>query len=50
MKTGSKTQKALHELYFHPQTGFVVWLLHAAAKFGFTQKPIRFLDLSTFDL
>jgi hypothetical protein len=27
-KTGSRTERALHELYFHPQTGFVVWLEH----------------------
>jgi hypothetical protein len=25
MKTGSRTQRALHELYFHPTTGFIVW-------------------------
>jgi hypothetical protein len=28
MKSGSRTQRALHELYFHPETGFVVWAEH----------------------
>jgi hypothetical protein len=28
MKTGSKTGRALHELYFHPETGLLAWLLH----------------------
>lgn len=28
MKTGSRTQRALNELYFHPETGFVVWMEH----------------------
>lgn len=29
-RTGSRTQKALHGLLFHPEHGFVVWLLHLA--------------------
>jgi hypothetical protein len=28
MTTGSKTARALHELYFHPETGLLAWLLH----------------------
>lgn len=28
MRSGSKTERALHELYFHPHTGLVPWLLH----------------------
>ena len=28
MKTGSRTQRALNELYFHPETGFVAWMEH----------------------
>src|SRR6185436_12191205 len=28
MKTGGKTARALHELYFHPELGLVAWLLH----------------------
>ena len=27
-KSGSRTERALHELYFHPETGFLVWLEH----------------------
>ncbi len=45
MKTGNRTQRALHELYFHPQTGFVVWLWDAAMRLGLPQEPVRFLDL-----
>jgi len=28
MRTGSKTARALHELYFHPEEGLLAWLLH----------------------
>ena len=28
MQTGGKTQRALFELYFHPQEGLLAWLLH----------------------
>lgn len=28
MRTGSKTVRALHELYFHPELGLLAWLLH----------------------
>jgi hypothetical protein len=45
MKAGSKIQKALHELYFHPQTGFIVWLHHLAGALGLPATPIRFRDV-----
>ena len=28
MQRGGKTERALHELYFHPQEGLLAWLLH----------------------
>ncbi|WP_019640528.1 hypothetical protein [Paenibacillus fonticola] len=28
MRIGTKTERALHELYFHPVTGLVPWMLH----------------------
>jgi hypothetical protein len=28
MQTGSKTARALHEIYFHPKEGLLAWLLH----------------------
>ncbi|MCM3699372.1 hypothetical protein [Paenibacillus macerans] len=28
MKRGSRTQRALHELFFHPDVGLVAWMLH----------------------
>ncbi len=31
MTTGSRTSRALHELYFHPRKGFVLWMLHLRA-------------------
>jgi len=34
MRTGSKIAKALHQLYFDPDEGFVAWLLHVAARRG----------------
>lgn len=45
MRIGTKTQKALCELYFHPETGFVVWLHHLAGQLGLPIDPIRFRDV-----
>ncbi len=33
MRTGSKTARALHELYFHPEEGLIAWLLHLRMAF-----------------
>jgi hypothetical protein len=30
LRTGSRTEKVLHLLYFHPTEGFVIWLHHLA--------------------
>jgi hypothetical protein len=46
MKSGSRTQRALHELYFHPQTGLVVWLHQLVAERCSTKHPIRLLELA----
>jgi dihydroorotate dehydrogenase len=47
MRVGSKVQKALHHLYFDPQDGFIVWLLHAARRLDLARDGvIRFLDLA----
>jgi hypothetical protein len=32
MRSGSKTEKALHRLLFHPQEGFLAWLLDLRAR------------------
>jgi len=45
MSTGNKIQKALHELYFHPETGFVIWMHHLANVLSLSQAPIRFRDV-----
>ena len=42
---GSKIQKALHELYFHPDNGFVVWLHHLARVLDLPSRPVRFRDV-----
>jgi hypothetical protein len=34
MARGGKVERALHQLYFHPESGLVVWLKHAAARLG----------------
>jgi hypothetical protein len=44
-KEGSRTEKALHELYFHPQTGWIAWLVHLAGRLDLPRGPIRFLDV-----
>ncbi len=47
MRAGSKVQKALHRLYFDPQDGFIVWLIHAAGRLDLARDGvIRFLDLA----
>ena len=46
MKTGNRTQRALHELYFHPQNGFIVSLFDAAQRLGLSCVPLRFMDVS----
>lgn len=46
MKTGNRSQRALHELNFHPQTGFVAWLHHVAHLSGSSSRPIRLLDVA----
>jgi hypothetical protein len=30
LHTGSRTEKVLHLLYFHPTEGFVIWMHHLA--------------------
>jgi hypothetical protein len=34
MRTGTKTERALHHLLFHPQEGFVAWVLDLRSRFG----------------
>lgn len=38
MQTGSKTEKALHRLLFHPQEGLIAWLLDLKGTFGWKQE------------
>ena len=45
MQVGTKVQKALHELYLHPEHGLVVWMHDLAARFGLSRRPIRLMDL-----
>ena len=33
MRTGSKTEKTLHRLLFHPREGFLAWVLHLRRRF-----------------
>ncbi len=46
MKAGNRTQRVLHELNFHPQTGLVVWLNHLANQRGVSNRLIRLLDVA----
>lgn len=34
MTAGSKTEKALHTLLFHPEEGFLAWILHLRERFA----------------
>jgi hypothetical protein len=49
MSRGTKLERALHMLYFHPDEGLVVWLIHAARRLGLADadgRMIRFLDVA----
>ena len=47
MRVGTKVQRALHRLYFDPEDGFIVWLIHAARRLDLAREGlIRFLDLA----
>jgi hypothetical protein len=46
MRPGSKIEKALHMLYFHPRLGLIAWLHHLANVLGLTQRPIRLEELA----
>ncbi|QDU42662.1 Dihydroorotate dehydrogenase [Symmachiella dynata] len=42
---GNKTQKALHELYFHPEQGLIMWMLHLAGVLGLPRGGVRLADV-----
>jgi len=44
-RAGSRTERALCELYFHPETGFVAGMHHLAAVLGLPRDPLRFADV-----
>jgi len=48
MRSGTKVQKAMHWLYFDPDDGFIVWMLHAARRLQLVSNDgvVRFLDLA----
>jgi dihydroorotate dehydrogenase len=37
MGTGPKTARALHQLYFHPESGFIPWLCHLRRERGWPE-------------
>ena len=37
MKSGHKTRRALHQLLFHPEEGFIVWICHLRARLGWPE-------------
>ncbi|MFN0053054.1 MAG: hypothetical protein ACKV0T_12785 [Planctomycetales bacterium] len=43
---GSRTQRALHELYFHPDRGLIPWLHHVARRLDLPTAPLRFRDIA----
>lgn len=46
MKSGSRSQRALHELYFHPDTGFVVWAEHLRQQSDSPESVARAAELA----
>ena len=45
MTQSTRTARALHELYFHPDTGLIVWMHEIAGRLGLSKEPIRLKDL-----
>lgn len=41
----TRTARALHELYFHPKTGLIVWMHDIAGRLGLTKVPIRLKEI-----
>ncbi|MCA9071782.1 MAG: hypothetical protein KDA84_22800, partial [Planctomycetaceae bacterium] len=41
MRQGSRTARGLHELYFHPETGFLIWMHDLAERLKLPKEPIR---------
>ncbi|WP_433943172.1 hypothetical protein [Paenibacillus sp. SN-8-1] len=50
MRTGSKTERALHELYFHPGEGLITWMLHLKEhqEIDCPDGIIRFRDMASW--
>lgn len=50
MRTGSKTERALHELYFHPKEGLITWMLHVKQhqEIRSPDGNVRFKDISAW--
>jgi len=47
MRAGSKTEKALHRLLFHPEDGFVAWILDLRERFAW-QAEANVLEMATW--
>lgn len=45
MPQGSRTSRALHELYFHPETGFLIWMHDLVERLGLSRNPIPFREV-----
>ena len=45
LRSGNRTQKALHELYLDPDEGLVVWLEHLARRWSLPRHPLRLADV-----
>lgn len=47
MSGGNKTEKALHHLFFHPQEGFLAWVLDLCQRFGW-KAEMNVQDMATW--
>lgn len=50
MTIGNKTERALHELYFHPVNGLVTWMLHLreTGEIGYREGIASFREVTTW--
>ncbi len=45
MQQGSRTERTLHKLVYHPTDGLLVWMKHIAIRCGIDDKPLKLTSL-----
>lgn len=48
MSRGTTVERALHQLYFDPDDGLIVWIAHVARRLRLPRAPLRLLDVASW--